>query len=350
MPLRVLLIGTYSPPHGGVQGHVVALRQFLLRRGVECEVLDMSRGRRTDGAGVYGPRNAAEMARLLLTLRYDVAHLHVGGVLTTRLAGLALGCTLTAGRRSVFTFHSGGYPGSPRGRADRPRSLRGLAMRRFGRVVGVNQRLAEWFRQVGVEERRVRVIHPYALPAAPPEVEPPEPLRAFVAGHRPLLISVGLLEPEYDVELQIEVLGQVREKFPRAGLLLVGSGSLEEALRRRIAGTPHGEHVLLCGDVERQVTLRAIADSDLMLRTTMYDGDSISVREAIHFGVPVVATDRAPRPEGVRLIPAQDPARLREAVEQSLQNGGRRRPAGVPREENLEAVLALYEEVMREGR
>ncbi|HEV3467912.1 MAG TPA: glycosyltransferase family 4 protein [Pyrinomonadaceae bacterium] len=349
MPLRVLQIGPYSTPHGGVQAHVVALRQYLLAHGAACEVIDMNRDRRTDGAGVYGPRGAAGVARLLLTLRYDIVHLHVGGNLTARLAGLALFCTSLPRRKSVFTFHSGGYPSSPAGRAARPAGLRGLAMRRFDRVVAVNEEIGAWFRQVGVPEGRVRVIRPYALPAAPPAAEPPDWLRSFLARHKPVLVSVGMLEPEYDLPLQIEALGRVREQFPGAGLVLVGSGSLEGELRRQIAAAPYGEHVLLCGDVDRAVTLRVIAGSDLMLRTTLYDGDSISVREAVHFGVPVVATDRAPRPEGVRLVPARDLARLSEAAAQCLRNGGRRPPLGRAREENLEAVHALYEELAGES-
>jgi glycosyltransferase involved in cell wall biosynthesis len=344
---RVLLIGPYSPPRGGVQAHVSALREYLAARGVPCEVIDLSPHRKTDGAGVYGPSGAAGLARLLLTLRYDVAHLHVGGRLSPRLAALALLAGVLPGRKSVLTFHSGGYPSSPEGRAARPRSLRGFALRRLDRVVAVNEEIAAWFRQVGVEAGRVRLISPYALPAAPPAAEPPEPLRSFLARHRPVVVSVGGLEPEYDLPLQIEVLGQLREKFPGAGLVLVGAGSLDADLRRRAAEKPYGEHVLLCGDVGREVALRVIADSDLMLRTTLYDGDSIAVREAMHFGVPVVATDRAPRPEGVRVVPAQDLARLREAAEQCLGNGARRPPAGEPREENLAAVHALYEELMR---
>ncbi len=345
MSLKILQIGPYSLPHGGVQGHVFALRRYIERRGAKCEVIDMNRQRRTDGAGVYGPKTAAELARLLLTLRYDVAHLHVGGNLTARLAGLALLCTARPHRKSVFTFHSGGYPSSPAGRSARPQSLRGLALRRFDRVVGVNEEIGEWFRQVGVAPERIRVIRPYALPAAPPEVVPPEPLRSFMSKHKPLLISVGLLEPEYDLPLQIEALGRLREKFSDAGLVLIGSGSLEEDLRQRIASESYGEHILLCGDVEREATLRVIADSDAMLRTTLYDGDSISVREAVHFGVPVVATDRAPRPEEVRLVQAQDLDGLIEATEHALLNGDRRAPVGKPREENLEAVFSLYEEL-----
>lgn len=348
-PPRVLLIGPYSPPRGGVQAHVTALYEFLIRQGVACEVIDLSPNRRTDGAGIYGPTGGLDVARLLMTLRYDVAHMHVGGRLHTRLAALALLAGVLPGRRAVLTFHSGGFPSSSEGRAARPRSLLGFALRSLDRVIAVNEEIAAWFRQVGVEADRIRLISPYALPAAPPALEPPEPLRSFMEQHGPVLVSVGGLEKEYDPLLQLEALGRLRERFPRAGLVLVGEGSLREELRRRADEKPYGGHVLLCGDVGREVALRVIADSDLMLRTTLYDGDSIAVREAIHFGVPVVATDRAPRPDGVRVVPAQDLAAVCEAVEQCLTKGARRPPVGEPHDENLAAVRALYEEMLGAG-
>ncbi|HEX8118028.1 MAG TPA: glycosyltransferase, partial [Pyrinomonadaceae bacterium] len=149
-PLRVLLIGPYTPPRGGVQAHVTALREYLLGRGVECEVIDLSPNRRADGEGVYGPGGALGVARLLLTLKYDVAHLHFGGRLHARLCALALLAGMAPGRKSVLTFHSGGYPSSPEGRAARPLSLRGLALRSLDRVVAVNEEIAAWFKQVGV--------------------------------------------------------------------------------------------------------------------------------------------------------------------------------------------------------
>ena len=344
--MRILLIGPYSPPRGGVQAHVAALRQYLLARSISCEVIDLSPGRKTEGPGVYGPRGVRDLAQLLLTLHYDISHLHVGGNLTRRDAALALLCATLPRRRSVLTFHSGGYPSSSEGRAVTPTSLRGLAMQRLDRVVAVNEHIAAWFRQVGVRDECVRLIQPYTLPSAPPTVAHPEPLRSFMAGHQPILVSVGGLEPEYDVPLQIDALGQVRDKFPQAGLVLVGAGSLEPELRHYAGVKTYGEHVLLCGDVERSLTLRIIADSDVMLRTTLYDGDSMAVREALHFGVPVVATDRAPRPEGVRIIPAQDLARLTEATVDCLSNGSRRPPSDEQHEENFDAILALYEELL----
>src|SRR5262249_42539427 len=147
-------------------------------------------------------------------------------------------------------------------------------------------------------------IYPHSLPAMSQDSAVlPADLESFFAGHEPVLITVGLLEPEYDLPLQIESMGQIRERFPRAGLIIVGSGSLEAELRTQIQASPHGSHVLLCGDVPHASTLQAIARSAALLRTTLYDGDSVAVREALHLATPVIATDNGMRPEGVRLIP-----------------------------------------------
>ena len=346
--MRILLIGHYSPPRGGVQTHIVTLHQYLKAHEVSCEVIDMGPQRKTDGMGIYGPKTALDVIRLLLRLRYDVVHLHVGGNLTGRLTLLALLCATIPPGKAMLTFHSGGYPSSPAGRAARPRSLRGLALRKLSYVIAVNEEIKKWFGQVGVEPARIRLIPPHALPASPPAVELPEGLRSFFAEHEPVLVSVGGLEPQYDVPLQIEALRVIREKFPRAGLVIIGAGSLQKELEQLIAGESLGKHALLSGDLAREVTLRVIADSDVMLRTTLYDGDAISVREAVHFGVPVVASDRAPRPEGVRVVPAQDLARLTEAIEYSLSKEGRPPARAEASEENLEAIVSLYEKVVNE--
>ena len=51
-------------------------------------------------------------------------------------------------------------------------------------------------------------------------VMPTTVLAAFFAAHNPVLISVGLLEPEYDLSLQIEAMPQLlRRPLPTARLI-----------------------------------------------------------------------------------------------------------------------------------
>ena len=94
------------------------------------------------------------------------------------------------------------------------------------------------------------------------------------------------------------------------------------------------------------LTLRATQECDVLLRTTLYDGDSISVREALYIGTPVIATDNGMRPEGVHLIPPSDPARLLDAVCELLSRERSRRVPGGDGQENIRAVVQLYQELL----
>src|SRR5260370_33714423 len=147
------------------------------------------------------------------------------------------------------------------------------------------------FKKFGVPASRIRLILPYELPSAVPDVALPPTIRNFLRTHSPILLSVNGLEQEYDLPLQIEVLGSVREIHPDAGLLIVGTGSREGEIRDRIQAMPYAEDILLAGDISHDIVLRIMSLSGVLLRPTLYDGDSIAVREARHFGLPVVATD-----------------------------------------------------------
>jgi glycosyltransferase involved in cell wall biosynthesis len=344
--MRVLQLGPYPPPHGGVQSNIVAIRSFLRRHNIACAVINITRHRKPEADEVYYPETAAGVIRLLMRLDYDVIHLHVGGMLNRRVLSLALVCTLMPGRKSVMTFHSGGYPASDAGKSTKKNSFAGFVLRRFDGLIGVNQEIIGFFQRLGVMPARTRLILPYSfLPEDNPATSFPEPLASFLSEHSPMLISVGLLEPEYDLPLQIEVLGQVRQRFPSAGLLLIGSGSLEQDLRARISACTYAQHILLCGDVPHAVTMAAIARADLMLRTTLYDGDAVSVREAIHLRTPVIASDNGMRPAGVHLIPKSDLQALLQAIEGTLAQPTVSKVKGSSDETNLQAVLDFYLEL-----
>ena len=342
-------MGPYPPPHGGVQTNLVAIRRFLLSRGVPCAVINLTRYRKEDGDEIYYPKNHLEVLKLLAQLRYDIIHLHFGGVLSVRLMMLALVCCLMPRSKTVLTFHSGGYPLSEAGMSAAPLTFRGFVLRRFDRVIGVNQELENLFRKFGLAEDQIRLIYPHAISLDSVEESLPDPLARFFQGRHPTLLTVSGLEPEYDLRLQIDVLGQVRKRFPDAGLVIVGSGSLEAEVRDWIESMPYAEHIMLCGDLPHSVTLRAIAESDLFLRTTLYDGDSISVREALHIGTPVIATDNGMRPSGTRLIPRSDPEALLRAIEQVLTETAPECPEGDAGEQNIEKVFELYQELCAES-
>jgi glycosyltransferase involved in cell wall biosynthesis len=347
--MKILQLGPYPPPHGGVQTHVVALVDFLRQRGITCDVVNLTRFRRTSENGIYYPSNALEVAGHLLSHHYDIIHLHVGGRIWPQQLALALACFALPGTRCVFTFHSGGYPSSPEGRSAHARTLRAFVLRHFDALIAVNEEIAQFFQSLGVEAERIHVISPYLGFGASTlgESSLPAQVSDFLANHSPVLISVGGLEPEYDVSLQMKALGAIRTRHPKAGLLVAGSGSLDEVVRKECRLLGYAEHILLHGDLAHGATLQAMQSSDIMLRTTWYDGDAISVREALQLRVPVIASDNGMRPEGTHLIPARDLGALVAAVDKILDGPSPRVPVASESDRNLEEILTVYQELIR---
>jgi glycosyltransferase involved in cell wall biosynthesis len=97
--------------------------------------------------------------------------------------------------------------------------------------------------------------------------------------------------------------------------------------------------------VPHAITKAAISRSDLMLRTTLFDGDAISVREALYLSTPVIASDNGMRPAGVHLIPKSDLQALLSAIEERLAQPASGKVKSASDDSNLQAVLDFYREL-----
>lgn len=317
-----------------------------MKLGHYCGVINLTRHRKPQGGDVYYPESALGVVSLLFRLRTDIIHLHIGGDLTLRLLVLGALCSHLPWAKTVLTFHSGGYPSSPEGRRLKRHSLKSLLLRHFRGLIAVNEEIRDFFLRCGVPADRVHLISPYSF--VPPSSDPLRPdIAEFMARRRPVFITIGLLEPEYDLPMQIDVMERLLATHDGAGLIIIGSGSLEQDLRRHIASKPYADRILLAGDVPHEMTLRALQESDICLRTTLYDGDALSVREALHLGVPVIGTRTVFRPPSVHLIPVHDIDALHGAILRHLADP----PPRVPREttggaDNIRAVVHLYEELL----
>ena len=324
----------------------MAIRQYLRNHGHYCAAVNITRYRKEESDELYYPQGAPELIGTLIRKRYDIVHLHIGGILPIRVALLALVCASIPWSKSILTFHSGGYPSSEEGRGVHRGSFRAFVFRRFDGLIAVNQEIANFFLRLGSNPSRVRIIAPHSVAITKVAETLPDPLASFFAGHNPVLSAVCGLEPEYDLSRQIDALGEVLSQFPNAGLAILGSGSLEADVRGHITSKGYAEHILLCGDVPHDATLKAIAESAVMLRTTLYDGDAISVREALYLGTPVIATDNGMRPDGVDLIPVGDTPALASAISKRLAMSKLERRNLESDEANLAAVLDLYHDAL----
>ncbi len=309
---RVLLVGPCPPPHGGISVHVDMARRLLADAGVEARVLN-----------VHAPRSRPVRARRALApLAADVRraardgwamHLHTNGHNRGSWL-LALACGLAAGRAPlrVLTLHSGMAP-AHLARAAAHRWLARLVLGAYDRVVCVNPEIRAAVAALGVPAGRL-VMAPAYLGTPAPLAGVPGDLRDFLAAHTPVLVATSCYRPEYGLDVLIDAMRGLLPALPQLGCLLLGSGEGEAAVRRALVEAGLEDCVRLTGDLPHELALEVMARADVFVRPTHADGDSLSVREALALGVPVVASDASPRPAGVTVCRRGDAGALAAAI------------------------------------
>ncbi len=153
----------------------------------------------------------------------------------------------------------------------------------------------------------------------------PSSLKSFIKEHTPLLLmSVAHLmrtgtQDMYGVDVAIKMLAHILDEYPDAGLIIglpyVKDEVYFQLLQKSMKQLGVAENIyILHGNKEIWPLFATI---DLFIRPTLTDGDSISVREALYFNVPVVASDVCLRPAGVHCFAygnAEDAARITKRV------------------------------------
>lgn len=303
--IKVLQVGDFPPPNGGVATHVEELLRAVREQGGQCEVLDVGKGQLpADGvtpAGGIG-RFSALLAKY--AARGFRIHLHTSGSnpKSWMLASVCAAAGRFSGLAPFLSLHSGLMPAWLAQSVAR-RAVARAVTRQFGKVIAVSGAIRDSLESTGLPRDRIEVLaafsHRFVRPGAPPPGL--SQLRAEAA---PLFCAMVAPRPEYGEPVLLDAFARVLERKPSARLALYGPGS--ESVRAP------GVHPF--GELHRPHALALIAACDVFVRPTLADGDSVSVREALVLGRRVVATAVGNRPPEVTLVPPGDAAALAEAL------------------------------------
>jgi len=141
---------------------------------------------------------------------------------------------------------------------------------------------------------RVRIVSPF--------VPSPVPAASLPARERHLLaVATNSGLPHYNAQLAVDVVRLLRRDWPDARLWILAydhDGPDLARLRETVADLDWVELSLNLGAAE---VTAALARSEVFLRPTAWDGDSVIVREALAVGTRVIASDVSSRPAGVEL-------------------------------------------------
>jgi glycosyltransferase involved in cell wall biosynthesis len=343
--------------------------------GVETVIVALNRGgpalerAREAGAAVHvlrDPRRGAlanrvgglfALAGLLRRERADVVNGHnpAGGLwacAAARLAGIPV---------ALRTEHSLHYPG----RYSRVYPLlEGIATVLTRRVVCVCQAVREsHVRRLPWASRRfVTVANGIA---SAPHTRPREETRRALglAASDSVVLTVGSLTPQKDQATLLEAFARVARTRDEARLLIAGEGALRADLERRRDALGLGDRVRFLGDREDVADL--LEACDLFVLSSVREGLSVTLLEAMRAGRAVVATDVGGNAEAVardvtgRIVATRDPRALAGALESLLGDPARREAFGsaararfaerFTAERMVRETEALYREALAEA-
>ena len=172
------------------------------------------------------------------------------------------------------------------------------------------------------------------------------------------LVTVGRLSEEKGHVHLIDAMPRIRRERPGAVLSLVGDGPERPRLERRAREQGVEEGVRFLGELAD--TAPVLAEADLYVHPSLYEGLGLSIAEAMAARCPVVATRVGGVPALVRhgetglLVSAGNPAALAEAVVELLSDPTRARRFGaagrrhVAERFSIERMVSRYQDLYRE--
>lgn len=133
-----------------------------------------------------------------------------------------------------------------------------------------------------------------------------------------VLLHVGRFAPEKNHLLLIEAFALALKEYPTMQLWLVGDGALRPAVERLVKEKGLDKMVLFIGVIPNVADF--LADCDLFVLSSDWEGFGIVIAEAMAAGKPVIATAVGGVPELVEdgvtgiLVPSRDPQALAQAI------------------------------------
>lgn len=325
--MHLIILGALPPPRGGVTTHIERLIPYLEEAGIKFVVLDHSRVRKRKAYIISLRKEPIKALTSLLHPGLKVLHCPLSIITASKLMFLL--CMRAIGIKLTITF-----VGSPERTIENSflKLFYILVLVRFSsHIVVTNKNFQKLLVDKGIPENKVSVASAF-IPSKNAFIEE-QPLaqeaRKFCANYKPLVLTYAFGpdlykgEDIYGLDLIVQLAQELRPELPQAGFVVVIPEITNENYFRKLRADIQKKDLgsffyFVIGNHLSFVPFLQYAD--LFIRATNTDGDALTLREALYYRVPSVASDVCYRPEGTMLFRNRDVTDLCKVVREVLHN------------------------------
>jgi len=312
--LKIGIIGTCPPPYGGVTVHIQRLMKKLDELNIDYVLYDIfgTEREKKDNRIVCIKHPKLWIIKYFLSTNNEIVHNH-----TTDWRGqIIVGLMGLLGKKTISTLHSEKLIKSWRDYNIIKRKVIQIALKSSTSLIVVNADIKEFCLSIGIDPHKLFLIPAFI----PPELEKeeineiPKDIRDFLDSHYPLLSANAFKiiffkgEDVYGIDLCIEVCYRLKQNWNNIGLIFflpqIGDTQYFSYLQQRLIELNLQNNFLFV--TQPYPFYPILLKSSIFIRPTNTDGDAVSLREALYFGVPSVASDVVTRPEGTILFKNRD--------------------------------------------
>jgi len=346
----IAIFSALPPPFGGITMHIHRLIDRLIEDEIPFTLYEQT-GQSDPGRNVVpAERSTRGFIRFLIHVPEKFVHLH-----TNKLLPLMVAIFVLQIRRKglILTFH--GQSGMRRFRkfSRLQKWFVRLQLSKVEHFFAVNENLHDWLvSEVTIRPNRVSVVPAFLMPVErelDPKIFPPT-VSKFSAGKEALVGSQGWYGPilaggihTYSFDFLLRLASKLKKEFPTVGLYTLISGTENIEFRDAFWAEYKERGLEKTWLVQEEPFYAAglLKQSAAFLRPTFSDGDSVTVRECLSFGVPVIASDSVKRPADCVLFENRNYDELEEALLNVLKEPERFRFSPAPHQSDS------YHEIQR---
>ena len=351
-------VGSYPPPYGGVSTHIQRLHNKLLIFGNSSFVYNIS-------SNVYGETNVINMKLFsswinILILKPTHIHVHTGSGYLLWLAIFYIMAKIK-GSKLIISYHSFRDDISKYGNL-----YSGVLKKVYSfcyQIVAVNSDIKMKLVKLEVDVNKISIIPAFIPPVISKHRTSrlPSDILDYATSHFPVLstyaytlkttdstINIEESVDLYGIDVVIDLIATLKETYPKIGLVLCitykNDMSYFDEILEKIESIGITENILIY-DKPISNLFELWKLSNLYIRATLSDGDSVALREALWFDTPVVASNVVVRPNGVITYQSGDQRDLVNKVMDVLNNSGNsknRQISTVGYEDNYSSIMEIY--------
>jgi len=323
--MKVLMVGTYPPPYGGISVHIERLFWFLnSSKNIECSVLDTSGFNshckiQENIMTVKGNKlvRFLKIIEIIKSYKGNLIHYQVSAMGNFAFGGFMF-TSVNREAKHIITIHSGNFTKKYLKSNAFMKRITKKTLERMDYIITVNEEQKIFIENTLGIRGNVRTIPAFIHPSYEDDLQIKQELQQMEGKYKSILVVSGSIYRYYGFHFVVDAVKKMVNANEIGVIFVFYSGRDVNYENEIINMIRDSENVKVYRDLTPAQYCTVLKSSDIFIRPTDRDGDSVSIREAGYFGKQIVASDCVRRPNGSILFKTDDINSLVVALTEAL--------------------------------